>query len=269
MKRSFFFNLLIIIALCAVLYALFFISLDFITRHGIEVKVPDVQGQDLNTAVGMLQKAGFDIAVDSAYDPEKKPLQVLDQQPSTDAVVKEGRTIFLTVNKTQPPNTAMPNLVGLSFRSAALLLASNRLLLGDTVYRPDIAKGAILEQLLNGQAAKVGDLVPQGSKINLVIGDGLGNTEMDVPDLIGMTYAQAIATLSVSDLYYTAIWEPDITDSANAIIYNQQPSGINEAGLPNHIREGDEIGIYIKQNPTAEELEHNRNAHSGVNVDSL
>ncbi|XZF15365.1 PASTA domain-containing protein [Chitinophagaceae bacterium MMS25-I14] len=268
MKKSFLFNLFIVLMLCGVLYTLFFTSLGWLTRHGEEVKVPNVTNVDMKAAVSMLERAGFDIQIDSAYEPDKKPFLVLGQQPGIGAVVKQGRTIFLTVNKSEPLQTTMPNLIGLSFRSAFMILKSSRLVMGDTTYKPDIAKGAILEQLINGQPVRPGQIISQGSVVSLVIGDGLGETEMNVPDLIGTGYDEAMATVSASGLKVDVVWDGEITDSSTAVIYNQQPKAINELTNNNRIREGDVIGIWIKQNPTNEELENNRNSTQTVIRDS-
>lgn len=258
-RKSFRFNLLIVILLCAVCYVLFFASLGLITRHGKEIKVPDVTNRDVQIATKLLEKMEFDVEIDSAYDPKQKPFLVLSQIPDINAVVKRGRTVFLTINKAEPPLTPMPNLINLSFRSATMILKSQKLVLGDTSYRPDIAKGAILEQLYKGQAIRPGQMVPQGSRIDLVIGDGLGNTEFNVPDVIGMSYEEAATILSGTGLQFTAIWEGGITDSASATVYDQSPKAINELQAPNRIKEGDIVDILIKQDATVEELEYNRN----------
>lgn len=264
LKRSFRFNLLMVVLLCVVLYVLFFASLSILTRHGAEVKVPNVTGKDIRVALAELGKMEFEIDVDSTYEPNAKPYTVLMQVPEVNAAVKRGRTIFLTINKAEPPKTPMPNLLNLSFRSATMILKSNKLVLGDTTLRPDIAKGAILEQLYAGKPVRAGQMVPQGSRIDLVVGDGLGNTQFNVPDVIGMTYEEAIAFLNSANLNFTAIWEGGIEDSAQAIVYFQTPTAVNELAAPNRIKEGDVVDIRIKQNPSSEELEGNRNPSGGV-----
>lgn len=264
-RGSFLFNLLIVLALCVGLYFVFFATLGYITKHSSEVQVPQVTGIDLKAAQSKLHALGFEVEIDSAYDPTRKAFVVLSQQPETGATVKAGRTLFLTVNKAEPPMTPMPNLVNLSFRSAELILRSNKLLLGDTTYRPDIAKGAVLEQLFNGKVITPNTMIPQGSKISLVIGDGLGNTEFNVPDVIGMTYAEGLAFLSGNGLQYTVLFDADVTDTASAIIYNQTPSPLNDLSVPNRIREGDIVDVFVKQSPTQEEMDHNRNPGLQVN----
>jgi eukaryotic-like serine/threonine-protein kinase len=263
-RRSFKFNLLIVLLLCAVLYVLFFVMLGFITRHNSEIKVPNVLGRDVKMAVKELERMEFEVDIDSAYDPKQRPYIVLAQQPDINATVKNGRTVFLTINKAEAPKTAMPNLLNLSFRSAEMILKSNKLLLGDTSYKPDIAKGAILEQMYKGKPIRPGEMIPQGSRVDLIIGDGLGNIEFNVPDVIGMSYDEAIAILSSTGLQFTPIWEGGITDSASAVIYDQYPKAINELMAPNRIKEGDVIDIHVKQTASEDELQYNRNGSRGV-----
>lgn len=259
-RQSFWFNLLLVLALATGLYILFFLSLGWITRHGNEVKVPNVTRKNVKQAKETLESMGFEVLIDSAYEPKQKPYIVLSQIPDIGSVVKNGRTIFITVNKKDPPAIPMPNLVGLSFRSAAMMLKNNKLVLGDTTYVPDIAKGAILQQLFRGLDIRPGQMVPQGSRISLVIGEGLGNVQLNMPDVIGMPYPEAINVLSGTGLQYYVIWEGAISDSSTAMVYNQNPKPMNEIGESNRIKEGDMVDIYIKQTVTVEELENNRKA---------
>lgn len=265
LKKSFLFNFLAVLILCGVLYFLFFASLGIITQHGQESKVPNLVGKNLKEARAVLEKLGFEVDVDSSYEPDKKPFVILAQMPDVNATVKVGRSIFLTVNKAEPPMTPMPKLTDLSYRSAVLILNSSRLVLGDTLHRPDFAKGTVLDMLFKGKPIKAGDMVPQGSKIDLVIGEGFGNVESNVPDVIGMSADEGIAILNGNGLTVTTIWDGAIVDSASAIIYNQTPSPFNELDVPNRIKEGDVIDIRIKQDPTSDEMENNRRPANNVN----
>jgi beta-lactam-binding protein with PASTA domain len=258
-QKPIYFHFLVILGVCIVLYVSFFISLSYITRHTQEKRIPNVISKDMREAMNILEGMGFDVIVDSVYDPEKKPYEVLGQVPDSGSMVKNGRMMFISVNKATPPMTQMPNLVGISFRSAQLILKSNKLTLGDTSFRPDVAKGAVLEQSMKGKKLKVGDMIPQGSRINLVIGDGMGNTQFSVPDVIGQSYDEAMANLSSRGIQTIANWEERITDSSSAIIYNQQPKAFNEAGTPNTMKEGDIVNIFVKQHPTKTEIETNKN----------
>lgn len=265
LRNSFVFNLLLVFLLCGLFYIVFFSSLSLITGHNSHARVPNVLNQDVKIAVKSLEQLGFEVEIDSAYEPKIKPLMVLSMIPDTGSSVKTGRTIFLTINKAEPPLTPMPKLTDLSFRSAIRILESARLVLGDTIRKPDYAKGAVLEQLYNGKTITAGDMIPQGSKITLVVGDGLNNVEMDVPDVIGSTADEGITILNGAGLSPIIIWDGVITDSSAAIIYKQSPAPYNELEVPNRIKEGDVMDIRIKQNPTNEELEDNRKPANTVN----
>ena len=51
------------------------------------------------------------------------------------------------------------------------------------------------------------------------------------------------------------------------MVYIQSPSGLNEFGAPNRIKEGDVVDVHIKQNPKPEELQHNKPSNQQVNTD--
>jgi beta-lactam-binding protein with PASTA domain len=256
-KQSFVFNLVIVLALCAILYACFFASLHWFTKHGQEVTIPDLRGKDVNTAVTQLGKLHFEVIVDSTYEPTAKPLVVLKQVPDTGAVVKQGRTVFLTVNMLTPPRIPMPNLVNLSMRSAEMILRNNKLLIGDTIFKPDIAAGAILEQRYKGQPIQPGEMVMQGSKIGLVIGNGQGNTEWEVPNVIGQSVDDATTILNQFNLQPVLVvddMKSEISDTMLATIVCQEPKALNGDGGHNRIKMGEVITLHIKQDPKPEEL---------------
>ena len=256
-KGSFLFNLLIVLGLCSVLYICFFASLHWFTKHGQEQTIPNLHGKDMATAVSMLKNLHFEVNVDSTYEPAEKPLMVLKQVPDTGSIVKQGRTVFLTVNMLTPPTIPMPNLVNLSLRSAEMLLRNNKLLLGDTIYKPDIASGAVLEQRFNKQAIKPGEMILQGSKISLVIGNGLGNQDYDVPDVTGMTIDEAGTILNQYNqqlLITVADQLSQISDTSLATIVDQRPRALNDKGEPNRIKNGDIIDLSILQHPTPDQI---------------
>lgn len=246
-RNSIWFHLLLMLAASVVLYILFFTSLSKITAHGEEQKMPVLIDKTFEEAIAILKKEGYGVDVDSAYDMKKDFGVVLSQTPDTGVFVKKGRTVFIIINKGQAPMVPMPDLTGISFQSAEMVLKSNKLLLGDTVHRPDIADGAILEQLYKGEILSAGDMIPQGSAITLVIGDGLGNVEFDVPNVMGMTYPEAIAVLNASGLQFIDLWDGGITDSLTAVIYYQSPEAINNFGGKNQVKEGDLVDIRVRQ----------------------
>lgn len=247
--KSFGANLLAVIILFVVVGIVFFSSLRYLTHHGETRQVPGVVGQAMAAAETELRSHNFEVIVqDSAFVDSLPPLAVVRQTPDPGSVVKTERTIYLTLNKTAPPLTAMPNLVNYSFRSAEMTLESQRLQVGDTLYKPDIAKDAVLEQLYQGKRVEPGQLIPEGSKITLVLGDGLGNTANPVPSLVGLTYQQALDLLSASALNSgVVLTQGPLTDTLNAYVTRQNPAPAEAGGQPNYIRAGESIDMWVSQ----------------------
>jgi eukaryotic-like serine/threonine-protein kinase len=240
------------LAITALLIVGLLASLHTITKHGQDAKVPKVVGLKYNAAIKLL--GGFEVKVDSVYIPYKDPLEIVMQDPQPGNMVKVGRIIYITINKVSPPTIPMPALVNMSFRNAVLTLESYRLTMGDTIFKPDIAAGAILGQLYNGKPISAGSAIPVGSRIDLIVGAGLSDSLMDVPDLIGRSFAEARSLLDASGVLYNIVWDGSISDSGAAIIYEQQPESKNELDFTNSITPGDMIDLRIMQRPSAELL---------------
>lgn len=140
----------------------------------------------------------------------------------------------------------MPDLEGLTFRSAEMTLHSRRLNVGDTIYKPDFATNTVLQQLLNGKPIKPGKNVPEGSSISLVLSSGTGSIENPVPNLVGLTYAEAREALSASNLNLgTVLIDPGVSDTLNAYISRQIPARKNEMGDLNLVRAGESVDLWL------------------------
>lgn len=246
-RRPLWVNVLVAIVIIVLLVLLFLQSLQYFTHHGTYLKVPDVGNKNIKEATDLLHKQGFEVWVqDSVYYDTIAPLMVVKQFPEPDASVKVNRIVYLTVNRAIPPEIEMPNLVGMSFRNAGLELKARGLKLGDTTYKPDIAKNAVLEQLLNNKGIKPGTKVTMGTVISLVLGAGIGNAEMPVPDLFGMNYEEAVTLLEANGITPgSVVTDGSIQDTGSAFVFRQQPEPYNENGAQNRIRRGQMIDLWI------------------------
>lgn len=254
-QRSFFVNLLVAIALLLLIIFAFFFSLDSITKHGESVTVPDVSGKTLAEATKFLEQKEFQVSVqDSVYIDSLPPLTVIKQSPESEEVVKEKRTVYLTINRATPPLIDMPDMRGFSYRSAQMFLESLGLKMGNISYTPDIARNAVKDQLLNGKTIAPGTKVPMSTPIDLVLGNGLGDTQLAVPDLIGLTIDQAKQYLSGDKIGIGAILtEGAVSDTASAYIVKQnpEPTTLLPTGetVNNRIRAGQMMDIWISTTP--------------------
>lgn len=240
-------NILTGIALIIVVFFIFIFSLRWCTHHNQSKTVPAVVGKSFDEAKDLLEDAGFDVEIqDSIYTDTTKPLTVIKQVPEADEMVKVNRTVYLTVNRAVPPSVDMPYLVGYSYRSAEMALKNANLRVGDTSYRPDFARDAVLEQRYNGNIITPGTKIPMGSTISLVLGDGVGNQQFAVPSLIGMTYSNAKAFLGSYGLSLGSVLAPGVSDTTNAFIYDQRPMRFNEERKLQYIRQGQLIDVWLQ-----------------------
>ena len=246
-KRPLWINLLAGLVLMVVLLFILSIFLGPLTRHGKNKTVPNVVGKSFEEAQKILNNSGFDLEVqDSIYSDTVAKGSVLRQVPDGDATVKISRTVYVTINRRVPPMVEMPNLKDFSLRNAELQLRNMGLRIGDTSYVHDFAKNTVQEQNYKGAPIAPGTKIQQGSAIDLVLSDGLGETEFTVPNLVGMTFGQAKGFLESNGLsFLSIIIDPEVTDTASAFIYWQDPPRVGEDGKHIKIRSGQTMNVRL------------------------
>jgi len=240
-------NVLAGIVLIFILLFIFLLSLDFFTRHGKTLVIPMVTNIPVTEAEKTLKSQGFEIEIqDSVYVDTAAPLSVVRQFPEAESVVKQNRTVYLTINRAVAPSIEMPNLEGMSFRTAVITLKQYGLKLKDTVFRPDFAKNSVLEQQYGKERIKPGTRIAMGSGIVLVLGSGLGQDEFNVPDLFSLSYTEARTLLESIGLSTGAVVpDPGVKDTSNGFVYRQSPEKFSYDKRINRIRPGQSIDLWL------------------------
>lgn len=223
--RTFRRNLIIAIVLLGLFVFLIFFVLRAYTRHGEVVQVPALTGKQVEEAISIIEKSGFKYQVDSVYQMDQQPGLVIDQDPVAQSKVKENRTIYLTIINRTAPTISFPELRELTFLEAKAIIQNYGLRLGDTIYIPDIARDRVLDVKLEGQKLNEGQEIPKGTEIALVLGNGMGDAEVNVPDLSGLTLSEATFSIKGSSLTLgTVRYMGYITDTAGARVISQTPA---------------------------------------------
>ena len=250
-RQPFWVNLLAAIILVLLIVFLFLQSLSWFTNHGSYLKVPDVIGKKVDNAVKYLEDQGFDVIITDSLYNDSLPLNTVKKQiPDAGATVKVNRTVFLNINPVTLPMVEMPKLEGLSIRFAIDRLAKSHLRLGDTMYRPDFMKGSVLEQNYKGNRILPGTKLRWGTAISLVIGGGLAEVQIVVPDLVGLTLADAKGELQAKGITLAAVLATGpITDTLKAFVYKQNPDVKDEESKPNFIQPGQTMDLWISATP--------------------
>lgn len=211
-----------------------YFSLGFYTRHGSGIQVPQLTGVPIERAIATLEDEGFDYKIDSVYIDNKSPGTVIQQDPDGGTNVKEGRVIYLTVVTRLAPNVKLPDVKDQPYRQAVATLANYGLTVTDTVYKPDIARDVVLEVNFSGHPLEPGALVPKGSRLGLVLGDGEGNSEVTIPDLVNLDLDAAKFAIKGAGLVIGAItYQGPITDSANLVVTSQIPAKTDSLSTTN------------------------------------
>jgi beta-lactam-binding protein with PASTA domain len=170
----------------------FYIYLPNTTRHGETIEVPVLKGLKFEQMVELLETKKLRYQInDSTYMPQLKPNTIIEQTPSGGSLVKENRMIYLTISSVTPPKIKMPKLVDGSLKSAEITLKGYGLELGEVKNVTSPYLNLVLEQSYQGRPIQAGAYIAKGSKIDLMVGDGVGGEEVAVPALTGMNLEDA------------------------------------------------------------------------------
>lgn len=238
-SKEFFLTLFGLIVGAVLLFMfIFYVFLPSYTKHGASLIVPDVSKLNHKEAVRKLENAGLDVEVrDSMFVPNMKGLTVLKQSPMATSTVKPGRTVYLTLNKTVPPRVKMPKVVDLSVYQAKARLEGWKLQVENIEKVPDIAKNVVLKAKYNGKEIKEGTEIAQGAGIVLIIGEGLKEVLVEVPNVAGLSYEEARAKLEESGLYINPVYD---NRPGNDQIYDQYPKAEGDS-----VKQGWPIDVFI------------------------
>jgi len=168
----------------------------------------------------------------------------LEQAPEPGEKVKRDRRIYLTVNAKVPPKTEMPDLKDSSLKNAKIQLENHGLLLGETTYQPCLGKNTILNVTVDGKTVEKETRIFKGTEVDLVLCDGIGNKPIAVPELVGLTYNEAIAAIRLSQLSIGAVFEgDDVIYKESSFVYKQAPYSDGSRT----IKIGEPVDLFLQQ----------------------
>jgi beta-lactam-binding protein with PASTA domain len=148
-------------------------GLDWYTHHGESIRVPNIEGMRIAKAREMMEECGLEIVVtDSGYNRRLPADCVLSQNPGAGLTVKSGHIIYVTINSSNSPSVAIPDVVdNSSYREAEAKLIS----LGFKVLPPQYVTGEkdwVYGVLCNGRRVTAGERVSIEQPLTLQIGSG-------------------------------------------------------------------------------------------------
>jgi beta-lactam-binding protein with PASTA domain len=156
-----------------VIITLAYFSLDFYTRHDSKIQVPNLVKLNPIEAEEKLSSLGLRMVInDTVYLETFKPGVVTEQLPESSEFVKEGRTIYITVNASTRPKVSMPKLVDCSLNLAKALIKNAGLTLGEISYSyGEMGHNLVVSQKIGGISIEPGQKILKGTKVDLVVID--------------------------------------------------------------------------------------------------
>jgi beta-lactam-binding protein with PASTA domain len=241
------------------LIVLFFFTTTWLkcyTNHGEGIHMTNYVGKNLLDVKDEAKTKDFQIVVDSVGNTEGNKnlpvLTVIDQDPKPDALVKEKRTVYLTVKKIGFEYAELPQLDGSNesfdvYKKQLMLKGINY----TSLYRVDsrVAENTILDvkylgkKITNEVRDGKYDKVPKYSKTPLTIvisKKGYGNT--NVPNTVCKTLSEAKLILENSNLTINFEADQTVVDKDNAYVWLQNPAGGSS------IRFGEQVRLRLTQN---------------------
>ncbi|HZT64774.1 MAG TPA: Stk1 family PASTA domain-containing Ser/Thr kinase [Acidimicrobiales bacterium] len=143
----------------------------FVATGSASVTVPNVVGQDVNQATGTLQRAGFQVTVNSQADSHQ-PGTVIGQNPSGGNPAPQGSTVTLTVSAGQQ-TVSVPDVSGMDAAQAANELGQSGLAVSNTVQQ---ASDTVPSGQVIGTNPPAGQQVPKGTGVELIVSSGQSTT---------------------------------------------------------------------------------------------
>lgn len=248
------------ILLLFIIYKATFAWLNSYTNHGQELIVPDLVNMMPDKASELLEKQALKYEViDSIYVKDKPLGAIAKQTPEAGAKIKEGRTIYLTVNSSTVRKVPMPDIREYSLRQAESMLHSVGLKVDSIVYVTSEFKDLVQSVKQKNMPIEVGMRIPEGSAVTLFVGRGLNNELCEVPSFRKLTLERATnmahtSFLNIGKVIYNE--EPiDEDEKAQYIVFKQEPVTASKVSM------GSAIKLYMTKDlsllETVEEIYYN------------
>lgn len=189
--------LVVVISLILFFCIVNYILLPAYVKSGATLSVPNVVGLPAVQARSVLDSAGLQpIEAETKPDPKAPVGSVTLQNPAPDAIVKKGRHVYLTLSGGEVL-VVVPKVRGLSARDSRFSLERSGLQLGEVSY--DTSR-VYPENTTIAQSVPPGNKVPRGTRVNIIVSQGKGLSDIEVPNLMGKTLTECERILNEKGL---------------------------------------------------------------------
>ncbi len=189
------------------------------------VKVPQIVGESRESAEQALTEAGLAVGtVTESPSTTATAGDVMSQDPVAGTEVAAGSRIDITV-ATKSDLVEVPDVVGMSRDAAMQELARAQLEVGTTEAPSDsVASGNVISQ-----SPKAGQMVPADTEVGIVVSSGAEQTNVNVPNVVGLSKSDATSELSDAGLKVKSVDTYSDSVPSGEVIGQAPPSGASVA----------------------------------------
>jgi len=197
---------------------------------GKSEKVPDLTNLSVDEATALAAERGLAVTVDASqegFDDKVPARKVRGQNPAPDTAVKSGQTVRVFISL-GPRQVRMPDLTGLTRRTAALALAKSGL-----------KEATIASARLPGppgvlaQGAAPGAVAPPDAPVDILVNRGGMDVAYVMPDLIGRDFDRIRTAFEARGFRIGGVKSQAYEGAPNGTILRQFPL----AGYPVTLRD--------------------------------
>ncbi len=185
------------------------------------VEVPELFNTSPEDAGPLLLGKGLTLLLDSAgdYSADVPAGRILSQFPASNTTVKQGRRVWVKISKGLR-NVSVPQLKGYSLRQAEISLQQLGLVVDQVIPIGDasVPEGAVL-----GTRPLPGTELEVGSRVDVQVSAGRRSVANQVPDLVGMSLAQARERIQAAGLRMGAVSERPHPGNLPRTVLEQSP----------------------------------------------
>jgi len=188
-------------------------------HSGGEVRVPDVTAMTFEQAQAAAEARGLVITRSGErFDPRVPRGFVISQDPPPRTQVRARNRIAVMISLGEE-FSSVPELFGESVRTARHLLESAGLDVGDVTSAPSDELGAGLVAGTDPPAASV---LPNGTRVSLLISSGAGEESFVMPELLGRDVEGVKGELESMGF---RVYSPPAAPSFGSIVYQEPSAG--------------------------------------------
>lgn len=238
-------NILLVLNLGILTVVVIQLILKTIVFGGEDYVVPNFKyctPQEINQ---MIEDLPFDIEVidSNIFIKNQDPNTVVDQFPTPNSKVKPNRVIQVTLTSKQTRTISFPSLKGLTLKEAKNILRQYDISIKNIYKTYYIAENEVLSVMdSQNRIIREGKKFKVTESVNLVIGKGLSEQEIDVPSLVGASFNEAQKILARNTLFLGQVTYDNPGDnSSNSVIYNQYPTSYDKT------QKGQIIDVWLKR----------------------